>query len=327
MKKYFIIILCLIISILFAFFTYSYIKKTFVSKAKDKEVVPNVTVQTVKEESVVRSYEALGRVVSKYQVSIVARVSGYLQKSFFNEGSYVKAGDTLFLIEPEDMRANKDDMMLRLKGANSSYTDKKSNHNHTHIKAPVDGRIGTIDVSVGNYVSPSTGSLTTINSTNPIYITFPLSSENYDSLISIGKNDAKRKVEIYLNNGEKYKYAGIQDFANNEADKTTGNVTLRATVQNPENRLLHGQTVKVKIFASSSVNVPIVPITSVMENQEGKYVYVLGSDNLPHLTYIKVDAKAGYNWLVKSGIKAGDVIIKDGVTKVSPNKPVNIVNN
>lgn len=371
MKKYFILSLIIVISLIVARFLYSGIKGTLISKSKNKTVVPNVSIYTVKNENVVRSFEASGRVVSKYQVSIIARVAGYLQKSYFDEGSYVKAGDTLFLIEPDEYKnsadiagadiknikaqleyankqlerakelvkndfiakakydellANRDALQARLKAADSTYVDRKRNLSYTHIKAPVDGRIGTIDVTVGNYVSPSSGSLTTINSTNPIYVTFPLSADNYHKITSLDKkSDVKRKVELYFNNGEKYKFDGIQDFSDNEVNESTGTVTLRATFQNPENRLLHGQLVKVKIYAASGDNVPVVPITAVQENQEGKYVYVLDNDNIPHLTYIKVDSKAGYNWIVKSGLKSGDIIVNNGAIKVIPNKPVNII--
>ena len=227
------------------------------------------------------------------------------------------------------MLANRDALQARLKAADSSYVDKKRNLSYTNIKAPVDGRIGTIDVTVGNYVGPSSGSLTTINSTNPIYVTFPLSADNFHTLVSLDNNGSiqKRKVELFFTNGEKYKYEGVQDFSDNEVDVTTGTVTLRATFKNPENRLLHGQLVKVKIYASSKVNVPVVPITAVQENQEGKYVYVLDDKNIPQLRYIKTDAQAGYNYIVTSGLKAGDVIVKDGVVKVIPNNPVHITNN
>ncbi|MBR1460646.1 efflux RND transporter periplasmic adaptor subunit [bacterium] len=374
MKKYFIIAIISVLFLILGRFLYSGIQGRLISKSKNQNVVPDVTVQTIKNEPIVRSFEASGRVVSKYQVSIIARVAGYLQKSYFAEGSYVKAGDTLFLIEPDEYKnsadiakadikdlkaqlvyankqlerakelvkndfiakakydellANRDALQARLKAADSSYVDKKRNLSYTNIKAPVDGRIGTIDVTVGNYVGPSSGSLTTINSTNPIYVTFPLSADNFHTLVSLDNNGSiqKRKVELFFTNGEKYKYEGVQDFSDNEVDVTTGTVTLRATFKNPENRLLHGQLVKVKIYASSKVNVPVVPITAVQENQEGKYVYVLDDKNIPQLRYIKTDAQAGYNYIVTSGLKAGDVIVKDGVVKVIPNNPVHITNN
>ena len=340
-------------------------------KARAVQIPPNVVVENIKQESVIQSFEAPGRVVSKYQVSIMARISGYLQKSFFKEGDYVKAGDTLFLIEPtefqnasnvaganiqnvkaqleyankqlaraeelvkqdyiakskyDEILANRNALQAQLEAAQSNYQDTNRSLSYTQVKAPVDGRIGFIDVTVGNYVSPSSGSLTTINSTNPIYVTFPLASEDYIAISSIDKNkNDKRKVELYFQNGKKYDLDGVQDFLDNKVDQATGTVTMRATFQNPDNRLLHGEFVTVKVYANNKVNVPVVPIVAVQENQEGKYVYKLDDKNIPQLTYIKVQGQSGETWIVKDGLKPGDKVIVDGILKVVPGAPVNIV--
>ena len=371
MKKkilFIIIIVLVLISIRFAVSIFSsYMKQ----KARSNYVPPLVSVEEVKQEKVIQSFEAPGRVVSKYQVSIMARVSGYLQKSYFKEGDYVKAGETLFLIEPDEYKnatnsaganiqnikaqldfankqlaraeelvkqdyiskakydeilANRNSLKAQYSAAELNYKDSKRNLNYTTVKAPVDGRIGFIDVTVGNYVTPSSGSLTTINSTNPIYVTFPLSSEDYSAISSLDKNvNTKRKVELYFSNGVKYHYLGVQDFFDNKVDQTTGTVTMRATFQNPTNKLLHGEFVTVKIFANSPISVPIVPITAVQENQEGKYVYKLDSKNLPQLTYIKVQGQTGSNWIVKDGLNKGDKIITEGLLKVTPGAEVKIM--
>lgn len=371
MKKkilFIIIIVLVLISIRFAVSIFSsYMKQ----KARSNYVPPLVSVEDVKQENVIQSFEAPGRVVSKYQVSIMARVSGYLQKSYFKEGDYVKAGETLFLIEPDEYKnatnsaganiqnikaqldfankqlaraeelvkqdyiskakydeilANRNSLKAQYSAAELNYKDSKRNLNYTTVKAPVDGRIGFIDVTVGNYVTPSSGSLTTINSTNPIYVTFPLSSEDYSAISSLDKNvNTKRKVELYFSNGVKYNYLGVQDFFDNKVDQTTGTVTMRATFQNPTNKLLHGEFVTVKIFANSPISVPIVPITAVQENQEGKYVYKLDSKNLPQLTYIKVQGQTGSNWIVKDGLNKGDKIITEGLLKVTPGAEVKIM--
>ena len=371
MKKkilFIIIIVLVLISIRFAVSMFSsYMKQ----KARSNYVPPLVSVEEVKQENVIQSFEAPGRVVSKYQVSIMARVSGYLQKSYFKEGDYVKAGETLFLIEPDEYKnatnsaganiqnikaqldfankqlaraeelvkqdyiskakydeilANRNSLKAQYSAAELNYKDSKRNLNYTTVKAPVDGRIGFIDVTVGNYVTPSSGSLTTINSTNPIYVTFPLSSEDYSAISSLDKNvNTKRKVELYFSNGVKYNYLGVQDFFDNKVDQTTGTVTMRATFQNPTNKLLHGEFVTVKIFANSPISVPIVPITAVQENQEGKYVYKLDSKNLPQLTYIKVQGQTGSNWIVKDGLNKGDKIITEGLLKVTPGAEVKIM--
>lgn len=369
-KKILLIIIIALIAIGFRFVTSS-IGGMMKQKARLNVAPPNVVVQQIQENNVIRTFDAPGRVVSKYQVSIMARISGYLQKSFFKEGDYVKAGETLFLIEPaeyqnasnvaganiqnikaqlayankqlaraeelvrqdyiakakyDEILANRDALQAQLSAAQSNYKDTNRNLSYTRVKAPVDGRIGIIDVTVGNYVTPSSGSLTTINSTNPIYVTFPLSSEDYAAISSIDKKaDARRKVELFFQNGDKYELNGVQDFLDNKVDQTTGTVTLRATFQNPNNKLLHGEFVNVRLFANNPVKVPVVPIVAVQENQEGKYVYTIDNKGLPKLTYIKTQGQSGDNWIVKDGLKHGDKVIVEGILKVTPGSPVKIV--
>lgn len=369
-KKILLIIIIALIAIGFRFVTSS-IGGMMKQKARLNVAPPNVVVQQIEGNNVIRTFDAPGRVVSKYQVSIMARISGYLQKSFFKEGDYVKAGETLFLIEPaeyqnasnvaganiqnikaqlayankqlaraeelvrqdyiakakyDEILANRDALQAQLSAAQSNYKDTNRNLSYTRVKAPVDGRIGIIDVTVGNYVTPSSGSLTTINSTNPIYVTFPLSSEDYAAISSIDKKaDARRKVELFFQNGDKYELNGVQDFLDNKVDQTTGTVTLRATFQNPNNKLLHGEFVNVRLFANNPVKVPVVPIVAVQENQEGKYVYTIDNKGLPKLTYIKTQGQSGDNWIVKDGLKYGDKVIVEGILKVTPGSPVKIV--
>ena len=371
MKKKIIIIVIVVILAIFARLLYSAFVKYQKKQSMANRIPPNVTVETIKEEDVIQTLDAPGRVISKYQVSIMARISGYLQKSFFKEGDYVKAGDTLFLIEPvefqnasnmaganiqniksqleyankqltraaelvkkdyisksryDELLANRDALKAQLKAAEANYNDTNRNLSYTEVKAPVDGRIGIIDVTVGNYVTPSSGSLTTINSTNPIYVTFPISSADYVNIVSVDKKaDEKRKVELYFANGTKYEPDGVQDFLDNKVDQSTGTVTMRATFQNPDNKLLHGEFVNIKLYANHPIKVPLVPLVAVQENQEGKYVYTLDDKNLPKLTYIKVQGQSGDNWIVREGLKNGDRVIADGILKVVPGSPVNIV--
>ena len=370
MKKVIIILIAVILAALaFRYGTnvYDTIKQNKMMKNKKP---PVVTVTTIKTEEIIHSFEAPGRVVSKYQVNVMARISGYLQKSFFKEGDFVKAGQTLFQIEPQEfsnaanvakadventraqlvyaekqlarakelvakdyiaksqydnLLAQRDSLKAQLASAQSRYNDTNRSLGYTHVKAPVDGRIGIITVTLGNYVTPSSGALTTINSTNPIYVTFPLDSADFNSLsIADGSNNINRKTEIWFSNGEKYPLNGVQDFHDNKIDQSTGTVTMRATFQNPNNQLLHGEFVTVKLFSNNPVKTPVVPQTAVLENQAGKYVYVIDEKNLPQLTYVKIGEQSGTNWIVKEGLKAGDKIIVDGLQKVVPGQPVTI---
>ena len=193
------------------------------------------------------------------------------------------------------------------------------------VKSPVDGQVGIISVTLGNYVSPTSGALTTINSTDPIYVTFPLDSEDFTSLSNADQaNNKNRKTEIYFSNGEKYQLDGVQDFQDNKIDQSTGTVTMRATFKNPNNQLLHGEFVTVKLYSNNPVKTPIVPVTAVQENQAGKYVYRIDDNDLPQLVYIKVSGQHGDNWIIKEGVNTGDRIVIEGLQKVTPNQPVTI---
>lgn len=370
MKKNIIIIIAVILAAVLFRFGMSYYENIKQGKMAKNKKAPEVSVAAIKENEIIRSFEAPGRVVSKYQVNVMARISGYLQKSYFKEGDFVKAGQTLFLIEPQEfsnaanvakadlentraqlvyaekqlarakelvakdyiaksqydnLLAQRDSLKAQLASAQARYNDTNRSLSYTHIKAPVDGRIGIITVTLGNYVTPSSGPLTTINSTDPIYVMFPLDSADFNALSNADGADHKnRKTEITFSNGAKYPLTGTQDFHDNKIDQSTGTVTMRATFKNPNNQLLHGEFVTVKLYSNNPVKTPVVPQIAVQENQAGKYVYKLDENGLPQLTYIKIGEQNGDSWIVKEGLKSGDRIVVDGLQKVIPGQPITI---
>ena len=371
MKKTIIIILSLIIGAILVRYGITVFNNIKTGKAMKNRPAPQVVVDTVQERSIIRTYEAPARVVSKYRVDVLARISGYLTKSYFKEGDYVKKGQTLFQIEPtefsnaakmakanvanlkaqlefaekqlarseelvkkdyiaksqyDQMLSQRDSLRAQVASAEASYNDSQRIMGYTIVKSPVDGRVGIINVTVGNYVTPSSGALTTINSMNPIYVTFPLDSSDYAILAnSDGEANSNRKVELYLSNGEKYKYDGVQDFQDNKVDQSTGTITMRATFQNPNNALIQGEFLTAKLYANKPSNVPVVPLIAVQENQAGKYVYKLDENDLPQLTYIKTKGQNGDAWIVEDGVKKGDRIVTNGLQKLTPGRPVTII--
>ena len=240
MKKNLRILVLIGVAALLFRYGFSVYDRVMQTKAMRNKKAPEVTVADIQEAEIIRSFEAPGRVVSKYQVNVMARIAGYLQKSYFKEGDFVKAGQTLFQIEPQEfsnasnvakadventraqlvyaekqlarakelvakdyiaksqydnLLAQRDALRAQLASAQARYNDSNRNLGYTHVKAPVDGRIGIITVTLGNYVSPSSGALTTINSTNPIYVTFPLDSADFDALsMADGSNNINRKT-------------------------------------------------------------------------------------------------------------------------------------
>lgn len=371
MKKNIIIFLSVIIVAILIRYGFSTFQAVMQGKAMANKPAPTVTVQEIETRNVIRSFDAPGRVVSKYRVDVMARISGYLLKSYFKEGDTVKAGQTLFLIEPteysnasnvaaanvknlkaqlvyaekqlaraaelvkkdyiakaqyDQILSQRDALRAQLASAQASLNDANRNLGYTNVKSPVNGKVGIINVTVGNYVSPTSGALTTINSTNPIYVTFPIESVDFQALAVADKsNNKNRKVELIMNGGTKYSKLGVQDFQDNKVDQTTGTVTMRATFDNPNNELIHGEFVTVKLYSNNPVEVPVAPVTAVLENQAGKYVYKLDDKNLPQLVYVKTGEQNGDNWIIKEGLQKGDRIVTEGLQKVIPGKPVTIV--
>ncbi len=371
MRKNIIIIICIIITLVLGRALISHFNTEKSAKKKANMRTPSVTVDTVRTENVRREFNATARVMAKYRVEVLARISGYLTHSYFKEGDYVKAGQILFEIEPQEYayaagrakanldnaksqqlyyekqlerykelvsqdyvaRADYDNILAQRDGyraqvasMESAYRDAQRNLGYTKVKSPVDGRVGIIDVTVGNFVSMNSGPLTTINSSEPMYITFPLESKDFVDLVRIdGSAKVNREVEFIFSSGQKYKYKGIQDFHDNKIDEATGTITLRATFPNPEDELLQGEFGKVIIYSNKKDNMPVVPQAATMENQEGLYVFVLDENNLPRMTYIKTMGQSGTNWIVSEGVKEGDKILTTGLQKVIPGSPVKIV--
>ncbi len=371
MKKNIIIFLSVVIAAILIRYGFSLFGTIMQGKAMKNKPAPSVTVQEIQTRNVIRSFEAPGRVVSKYRVDVMARISGYLLKSYFKEGDYVRAGQVLFQIEPteysnassvaaanvknlkaqlvyaekqlaraaelvkkdyiakaqyDQLLSQRDALRAQLASAQASLNDANRNLGYTSVKSPVNGKVGIINVTVGNYVTPSSGALTTINSTNPIYVTFPIEATDFQALASADKtNNKNRKVELVMNDGTKYAKLGVQDFQDNNVDQTTGTITMRATFDNSNNELIHGEFVTVKLYSNNPVEVPVAPVTAVLENQAGKYVYKLDENNLPQLTYVKTGEQNGDNWIIKEGLQKGDRIVTEGLQKVTPGKPVTIV--
>ena len=372
MRKKIIIILSIVITLILVRMLISNWDKIKTINARKNAGVPAVTVAVVETQNVVKQFEAPARIVSKYRVDVLARISGYLTKSYFQEGDFVKAGQVLFEIEPQEYeyaaskaKANLDNITAQseyykkqltryeelvkqdyiakseydnvlaqsnaynaqVDSATSAYRDAQRNLGYTKVKSPVDGRVGIISVTIGNFVSMTTGALTTINSTNPMYVTFPIPSKEYVELSRIDKgNNTDRKVEFIFNDGRKYEFIGIQDFYDNKVDESTGTITLRATFPNPHDELIQGDFGRAIIYSNSKDNAPVVPQSATQENQEGRYLYILDENGLPRISYIKTSGQTeNGEWIVVSGVKEGDTIITSGLQRIIPGKPVRII--
>ncbi len=361
----------ILMAIIFAAILFRYIVSAIGTHKTNPTMVAPVTVTKVFETRKQKTYEIPARVTSKSQIQVNARINGYLTKSYFKEGDYVKAGQVLFEIEPQEYqiaveRARADVQRARAQQvyydkqalraqqlvkqdyiakseydnavsqrdlyrastnyAEMAYRDALRNLSYTKVKAPVSGRVGIITVTVGNYVTINSGALTTIYSTKPMYVTFPLDTEQFSTLSTIdGGANVSRKVEYVYSSGDKYQYAGVQDFRDNKVDESTGTIKMRATFTNEDDGLIPGDFGKIIIYSNNEAAVPTIPLKAIQENQEGKFVYILDENNLPKMVYIKTLAHDGDNMLIDSGLKIGDTVITSGMQKVINGMPIKIV--
>ena len=372
MKKKLLILLAIVVCAILLRFLYTNVTKIFIGMKMKEFSTPTVTIGQVGEHDVIRHFEAPARVVSKYRVNVNARISGYLTKSYFKEGDYVRAGQVLFEIEPleyslsvqkakaaldnamaefnyyqkqlkraEDLvkmdyiakaeydnaLAKRDTYQAQVNLARSSYNDALRNYSYTHVKAPVDGKVGLISITVGNYVNKDSAPLTTLNSVEPMYVTFPLKAKDFAELARIDKKaDVERKVDFLFSAGEKYGHQGIQDFHDNKVDEATGTILMRATFTNPEKVLIDGDYGTAVIYSNEKDKVPTVPLYAIMENQESKYVYKMDENNIPRLNNIITSGQDDKIAYISEGLKVGDVIVMTGLQKVIPGEAVKIVN-
>ena len=246
----------------------------------------------------------------------------YYEKQLIRATELVKK-DYISKAKYDETLSQRDSYKAQVQLNTSAYKDALRNYSYTKIKAPVTGQVGMLKVTVGNYVTPTTGVLTTLNSVDPIYVSFPLDIKNYNDLLRVDKTaNVKRQVDLYFSSNEKYNYIGIQDFHDNNVDPTTGAIMLRATFPNPNGLLINGNYATVFIYSKLKENMPVVPTVAVMENPQTKYVYKIDEKGLPQIQNITTYGQDGQDWIVKEGLKAGDRIIVTGLQKVIPGEPV-----
>lgn len=249
----------------------------------------------------------------------------YYNKQLVRYAELVKQ-DYVSKAQYDQILAQRDSYKAQVALNESAYRDALRNLSYTHIKAPVSGQVGMINITVGNYVTPSTGVLTTLNSVDPIYVSFPLDAKNYNELLKVDKSpNVNRSVDLYFSSGSKYEYQGVQNFHDNKVDATTGSIMMRATFKNPDGMLINGNYATVYIYSKEKQEAPVVPQIAVMENPQYKYVYKLDEKGLPQVQEIETFGQEGSDWIIKSGLKKGDKVVVTGIQSVVPAKPIRIV--
>lgn len=193
----------------------------------------------------------------------------------------------------------------------------KVNLGYTKIKSPIDGRLGKVNITEGNYVTATSGSLVNISSVNPVFVTFSLKSDDFVRLLKASNKFKDAKVEVQFDGGSWYDKIGKVNFVDNKIDKNSGSVTLRATFDNSKGWLVPGAYMKVKITAPKLVKYMTVPQASTKgDAMSGYYVWAV-EDNKAVKKNIKVSDAIDNNWVVNSGLNLDDTIVLSGIQNIA----------
>jgi membrane fusion protein, multidrug efflux system len=223
-----------------------------------------------------------------------------------------------------DLRRAEDLMAAAsIQEAQAGLEQARINLGYTEIHAPIAGRIGRSEFSVGNLVGPDSGVLATIVSQDPIYVTFPVSQRQlleYRQQRSDTGGDPV--VRVTLPDGTLYEHPGKLNFLDVQVDPGTDTVTVRAELPNPDRILVDGQFVNVRVERGEAEQMLVVPQASVQVDQAGPYVLVVGGDDKVEARRVALGVAEGAQVVVESGLEAGDKVITEGIQKARPGMAV-----
>jgi membrane fusion protein, multidrug efflux system len=211
----------------------------------------------------------------------------------------------------------------------ASVANAKLNLGFTEVRSLISGVAGQATTQVGNLVNPQSV-LTSVSQLNPIKVYFSISDSEYLALTGRarqGGGDLLKRasaipLSLTLANGEVFPLKGRIAFVDREMNPQTGSIRIAAAFPNPGNVLRPGQFGRVKAETELRHSALLVPQVAVLEFQGLHQVYLAGSDGKAHVETVNLGAQIGNNWLVESGISAGDKVIIDNLQKLREGAPV-----
>ena len=208
------------------------------------------------------------------------------------------------------------------------------NLGYASVTAPISGRIGRALVTEGALVGQGEATqLAMIQQIDPLYVNFTQSAADAMRLrAAMGAGQIKKaggadaaSVRIVMEDGTEYASPGRLLFSDLTVDASTGQVTLRAEVPNPNGQLLPGLYVRVRIEQSLASNAVLLPQQSVARSPQGDSVMVVGPDSKVASRKVSVGSAKGNQWVVLDGLKTGEQVVVDGFQKLQGNIPVKAV--
>ena len=218
----------------------------------------------------------------------------------------------------------------QIKSAEAAVETAKINLDFTRLVAPISGIAGQAQLQVGALVNPSSGPVTSVSTVDPIKVYFTVSESEYLDWNKRFPTETTRlaadkglRLKLILADGSSYPRDGTFYFADRQVNQSTGSIRIAALFPNPGNILRPGGYGKVRTAVRVQKDALVVPQRAVSELQGGYQVAVVDGENKVNVRTVKVGDRAGTEWIVAEGLKAGERVVVEGAQKVRSGAQVN----
>jgi RND family efflux transporter MFP subunit len=227
------------------------------------------------------------------------------------------------------------DMVDRAKAsiakANASIERAQLDVDYAAVKSPIDGRISTTTLSVGNLVAGDT-LLTSVVSISPIYVNIDVDERRMlfyqEEARKKGQpnpksiRDANLPIFVGVADNKEFPHKGVLDFVNNKVDPLTGTIRARGVFDNAERRLTPGQYVQARFPRGAPAKTLLVPDRAIARDQDRNYVLSVNDKNVVEYRSVETGGRFGDERAVTKGLKSGERIVVDGLQRARPGQPV-----
>jgi membrane fusion protein (multidrug efflux system) len=198
----------------------------------------------------------------------------------------------------------------------------------TTIASPIDGVVGRAQLRQGGMVTANSTLLTTVYETDRMYVNFSISERRMLTLQrDLGRAPSQNATtpppfRLFLADGSLYPQIPKLNFIDPAVDTRTGTLAIRLEVDNPQHLLHAGQFARVQVSQQVDPNAIVLPQRAILDQQGQNYVWIVDAEGKAQQREVHMGLRLGGDWQVQQGLKAGEVVIVDGVQRLKPGTPV-----
>jgi RND family efflux transporter MFP subunit len=229
----------------------------------------------------------------------------------------------------DDARAQRDTAQASLAEAQANTQVAAINYSYTRVLAPFDGRVSAHLVSLGDLVGTQPTKLATIVQMNPIYVTFNVSELEVIRVRGDAMRAGKRgmdiqtiPVEVGLQSETGYPHHGHMDYVAPTVDASTGTLAARGVLDNADIALLPGYFARVRVPLETNVSALLVPDVALGADQGGRYLLVVGKDNVVEERHVTTGPIEGALRVIETGLTPDDLVVIEGLQRAVPGQTV-----